>query len=63
MQITEREHEFSFHTKFGKPSEGWRLRTFIDFYDNIDGTYADGTGRNFFDGIGVEIGKIGRAHV
>lgn len=56
-KVTEREHEFSFHIKFGKPSEGWRLRTFIDFYDNIDGTYADGTGRNFFDGIGVEIGK------
>lgn len=56
-KVTEREHEFSFHTKLGRPSEGWRLKTYIEFYDNIDGTYGDGTGRRFFDGIGVEIGK------
>lgn len=56
-QVTEREHEFSFHTKLGKPSEGWRLKTYIEFYDNIDTSYGDGTGRRFFDGIGVEIGK------
>ena len=56
-KVTEREHEFSFHTKLGKPSEGWRLKTYIEFYDNIDGTYGDGTGRRFFDGAGVEIGK------
>ena len=56
-KVTEREHEFSFHTKLGRPSEGWRLKTYIEFYDNIDGTYGDGTGRRFFDGAGVEIGK------
>ena len=56
-KVTEREHEFSFHTKLGKPSEGWRLKTYIEFYDNIDTSYGDGTGRRFFDGIGVELGK------
>ena len=56
-KVTEREHEFSFHTKLGRPSEGWRLKTYIEFYDNIDGDYGDGKGRRFFDGVGVEIGK------
>lgn len=56
-KVTEREHEFSFHTKFGRPSEGWRLKTYIEFYDNIDTAYGDGSGRRFFDGIGVEVGK------
>ena len=56
-KVTEREHEFSFHTKLGRPSEGWRLKTYIEFYDNIDTPYGDGSGRRFFDGVGVEIGK------
>lgn len=55
--VTEREHEFSFQAKVGKPSEGWRLRTYIQFYDNIDSEYGDGSGRRFFDEAGVEIGK------
>ena len=25
-KVTEREHEFSFHAKIGRPSEGWRLK-------------------------------------
>ena len=56
-KTTEREHEFSFHVKLGKPSEGWRLRTYVQFYDNIDVPYGDGSGRRFFDEAGVEIGK------
>lgn len=56
-EVTEREHEFSFHAKIGRPSEGWRLKSYVQFYDNIDGTYGDGSGRRFFDEAGVEIGK------
>lgn len=56
-KVTERDHEFSFHAKIGKPSEGWRLRTYVQFYDNIDVNYGDGSGRRFFDEAGVEIGK------
>lgn len=56
-KVTEREHEFSFHAKIGRPSEGWRLKSYVQFYDNIDGTYGDGSGRRFFDEAGVEIGK------
>lgn len=51
---TEKEHEFSLHAKIGKPSEGYRLKAYIKFYDHISGE-KDGGGT--FDGFGFEIGK------
>lgn len=56
-EVTEREHEFSFHAKIGRPSEGWRLKSYVQFYDSKDTPYGDGSGRRFFDEAGVEIGK------
>lgn len=56
-KTTERDHELSFHIKLGKPSEGWRLRTYVQFYDNVDKTSEAGSGRRYFDEAGVEIGK------
>ena len=56
-KVTEREHEFSFHAKIGRPSEGWRLKSYVQFYDSKDTPYGDGSGRRFFDEAGVEIGK------
>lgn len=51
----EREHEFSLHTKIGKPSEGWRTKAYVKFYDQLGGQGENG--RSTFDGFGVEIGK------
>lgn len=57
-QDTEREHEFSLSAKIGRPSEGWRIKSYIKFLDNLDNN-PDGPnkGRRTFDGIGVELGK------
>ncbi|MFK4785752.1 hypothetical protein [Fusobacterium sp. MFO224] len=48
---TEKEHELSFHTALGKPSEGWNLKTYIQFYDGIDSR------ESFLDEAGIRIGK------
>lgn len=53
-KVTEKEHEFSFHAKIGKPSEGWRTKMYIQFYDNID---TPREVNNFIDEAGIEIGK------
>lgn len=52
---TDREHEFSLHAKVGKPSEGWRTKAYVKFYDQLSGQGA--AGRSTFDGFGIEIGK------
>ena len=51
----EREHEFSLNAKVGKPSEGWRTKAYVKFYDQLGGQGENG--RSTFDGFGVEIGK------
>lgn len=51
---TEKEHEFSLHAKVGKPSEGWRTKAYVKFYDHISGQKDDG---GTFDGFGFEVGK------
>ncbi|MGL4999182.1 MAG: hypothetical protein ACRC5T_09465 [Cetobacterium sp.] len=53
---TEREHEFSLNAKIGKPSEGWRTKAYVKFYDQLDGESGE-NGRSAFDGFGVELGK------
>ncbi|MGL4898401.1 MAG: hypothetical protein ACRC31_08350, partial [Cetobacterium sp.] len=53
---SEREHEFSLNAKVGKPSEGWRTKAYVKFYDQLGGA-SDDSGRSTFDGFGVEIGK------
>ena len=55
-RVSEREHEFSFHAKIGKPSEGWRTKMYIQFYDDIQGERASGVDA-FIDEAGIEIGK------
>ena len=55
-KISEREHEFSFHAKIGKPSEGWRTKMYIQFYDDVQGERAPGVDA-FIDEAGIEIGK------
>lgn len=54
--VTEKEHEFSFHGKIGKPSEGWRTKMYIQFYDDVKGERAEGVDA-FIDEAGIEIGK------
>ncbi|MGL5902818.1 MAG: hypothetical protein ACRCZO_09050, partial [Cetobacterium sp.] len=53
---TEREHEFSLNAKVGKPSEGWRTKAYVKFYDQLSGDSGE-NGRSAFDGFGVEVGK------
>jgi hypothetical protein len=38
----------------GKPSEGWRVKTFVRLNETLSG---DDSNRKTLDGIGVEIGK------
>ncbi|MDX8335699.1 LPS-assembly protein LptD [Candidatus Cetobacterium colombiensis] len=52
---TEREHEFSLNAKVGRPSEGWRTKAYVKFYDQLGGQGENG--RSTFDGFGIEIGK------
>ena len=52
-----KEHEFSLYAKIGKPSQGWKLKTYTMFYENKN----DPTGRlhrkKSLDSIGIEIGR------
>ena len=52
---TERDHEISLHAKFGKPSEGWRIKTFIGINESLDGQTNEN--RETLDRIGFEVGK------
>lgn len=53
---TEKEHEVSLNAKIGKPSEGWRTKLYVKFYDQLHGR-DDKAARSTFDGFGVELGK------
>ena len=54
----DREHKISLHAKIGKPSEGWEIKTYGKFYENLNDTYkAQHRKKKALDGIGVEIGK------
>ncbi len=52
-----KEHEFSLYAKIGKPSQGWKIKTYAMFYENKN----DPTGRLYrkksLDSVGIEIGK------
>lgn len=53
-----REHELSVYAKIGKPSQGWKLKTYAKFYENLaDKASATANRKKSLDGIGIEIGK------
>lgn len=53
-----REHEFSTYAKIGKPSEGWKIKTYAKIYDNLEEKEELRTNRKkSLDGVGIEIGK------
>ena len=53
-----REHELSIYAKIGKPSQGWKVKTYAKFYENLaDKASATANRKKSLDGIGVEIGK------
>lgn len=53
-----REHELSVFAKIGKPSEGWKIKTYAKFYDNlVDKKDMEANRKKSLDGLGVEIGK------
>lgn len=55
----DREHKLSLVTKIGKPSEGWILKTYAKFYEDLTDRVKDDERRrkSSLDGIGIEIGK------
>lgn len=60
MDKTEREHKLSLVTKIGKPSEGWTLKTYAKFYEDLTGEVNQSEERrrkSSLDGLGIEIGK------
>lgn len=57
-QKNSREHELSVYAKIGKPSQGWKVKTYAKFYENLaDKTSANANRKKSLDGIGVELGK------
>ncbi|MDY4011707.1 MAG: hypothetical protein SOY60_08570 [Fusobacterium gastrosuis] len=57
-QKKSREHELSVFAKIGKPSEGWKVKTYAKFYDNLaDKSSATTNRKRSLDGLGIEIGK------
>ena len=52
-----RQHELSAFAKVGKPSEGWRVKTYAMFYDNFNDQDKAKNRKNSLDSIGIEIGK------
>lgn len=57
-QKRSREHELSVFAKVGKPSQGWKVKTYAKFYDNLaNKTAASENKKRSLDGLGVEIGK------
>ena len=55
----DREHKLSFVTKIGKPSEGWTLKTYAKFYEDLTDKVKDDERKRktSLDGLGIEIGK------
>ena len=52
-----KEHEISILAKIGKPSQGWKIKTYAMFYDNKNDTVSSRNRKKTLDSIGVEIGK------
>lgn len=53
-----REHQISLYGKVGKPSNGWKVKTYAKFYENLlDKVNEDQKKKKSLDGIGIEIGK------
>ncbi|WP_291256009.1 hypothetical protein [Fusobacterium sp.] len=57
----DREHKISLVTKIGKPSEGWTLKTYAKFYEDLKGEIKQSSNerarKSSLDGLGIEIGK------
>ena len=57
----DREHKISLVTKIGKPSEGWTLKTYAKFYEDLKGEIKQSSNerarKSSLDGLGVAIGK------
>lgn len=57
----DREHKISLVTKIGKPSEGWTLKTYAKFYEDLKGEIKQSSDerarKSSLDGLGIEIGK------
>ncbi len=52
-----KEHELSVYAKIGKPSQGWKIKTYAMFYDNKNDPISSKNRKRSLDSIGVEIGK------
>lgn len=53
-----REHEFSTYAKIGKPSEGWKIKTYAKIYDNLEEKDQLRTNKKkSLDGVGIELAK------
>ena len=52
-----REHELSAFAKVGKPSEGWKVKTYAMFYDNLNNPDRTRNRKKSLDSLGIEIGK------
>lgn len=52
-KVSEKEHEFSFYKKFGKLSNDWSIKTYIQFFDGSDTK----SNKSFLDAVGIELGK------
>ncbi|MBS9775526.1 MAG: hypothetical protein KGV57_00375 [Fusobacterium sp.] len=52
-----REHELSVFAKVGKPSQGWKIKSYAKLYDNIEDTSNNNKRKRALDGLGIEIGK------
>ena len=52
-----KEHEFSLFAKIGKPSQGWKVKTYAMFYENKNDTTGTRYRKKSLDSLGIEIGK------
>ena len=52
-----KEHELSVYAKIGKPSQGWKIKTYAMLYDNKNDSTSSRNRKKSLDSIGVEIGK------
>ena len=52
-----KEHEFSLYAKIGKPSQGWKVKTYAMFYENKNDPTGRISRKKSLDSVGIEIGK------
>ena len=52
-----KEHEFSLYAKIGKPSQGWKIKTYAMFYENKNDTTGRRYRKKSLDSLGIEIGR------